>query len=1026
MYTEFVRKFSPINLGTITEFNPDGTQNTKNMTGDELLTWLGSEHFHKRTEGKKELKTPHSESLLDHLRMTAESCYEWAVNNDMCNPWKFYLTGFFHDLGKPGCTQVLWGKKLSMKGHGIVSGAIIENMMSDELLAAFSLTVEDLADISAAADYHMCGYHARFPMNGVHMDTFSLLNDEVKELLCALRIADSTSVIPYPAEAEKRAEGIQLAKDTQKTFEQSIMEPNQAPEYCKKYGLDHGVLVTVQGMSGAGKSTLAKQIKNKLTSIYDIKNIGIFSRDFYMVNASRMRMGLKPFETEDTISGEAYREAFEYYESNKKAWAAEINRKMREDISMKLYQGGVAIVDTMATMFPRAAVDVIPKDAAKALRIAIWCHRSGAFTEEETVDRHGVSIQSQLKINRKQDFTNPIGHGLEWHGLVSMTEDIEPDMKTVVRPHMSFSYGWKGVKGEYVDRMLYIIATSIIKHNDLVPRPPAIIDTIHMNLPQMIKVLYDRGGMEMVCEFFTKNYYTIKTAEYDGFTTVVIKYLDGINRIWKPRWAREARGRGYAITSSGEVLVLKESLIRGSEFLTEAHHAEGIEDTQDLESHRDSDILDYWQQKSMEQFNRAENVINDGYITGKVDGAQGNITFYPAGSTECDIMTTVVQKEKAFYLSTKEGLYVPSTSGCLFVPESMEWYVLTSFAGAIGWDLFEKSSRHTNWRNERFQTLLLDKITRPIMEASGGYDRQRTMTFEWVCANRTTFHTGKVHTELAVNYPTSGVYFLGLSEGGKYYPHYEFTAKEQMKDYPQPNWRKVSTAGEVFEIMGDMTAVLKQNMTEAEFGDKWFKGQQTTFHPEGWVFLDASNCDSRYGPTYGKIKHPDYYIFHKFEKYGETRVLAYPTTVDKYYPIVGRLRNFRENTPKYIGDFLDSMRDVLVEDVNVESDTYKGMKPKGRARFDSYIANPNPEDLDVICKMVVNNMGDTLKEHVIDKVCATFGLDKSEREDRIFGLAKSVMMTCQPWKNDSVEMGKKLMNENSPIVMELFKLVVYG
>ena len=45
------------------------------------------------------------------------------------------------------------------------------------------------------------------------------------------------------------------------------------------------------------------------------------------------------------------------------------------------------------------------------------------------------------------------------------------------------------------------------------------------------------------------------------------------------RWSREARGRAFAVLDSGDVVVLKETLVRGSEFLTAEHLLKGIEDS---------------------------------------------------------------------------------------------------------------------------------------------------------------------------------------------------------------------------------------------------------------------------------------------------------------------------------------------------------------------------------------------------------------------------------------------------------------
>lgn len=70
-------------------------------TGDDLLTWLQSEHFHRKEDPKsgKTLKTPHEESLYEHLMECARHTSQYATDHINGNPniWKFFLVGFLHD-----------------------------------------------------------------------------------------------------------------------------------------------------------------------------------------------------------------------------------------------------------------------------------------------------------------------------------------------------------------------------------------------------------------------------------------------------------------------------------------------------------------------------------------------------------------------------------------------------------------------------------------------------------------------------------------------------------------------------------------------------------------------------------------------------------------------------------------------------------------------------------------------------------------------------------------------------------------
>jgi len=74
---EFINKLSKVNLG-----RPAVDQDP--ITGEDILEFLGSEHFHeKKINAKKTLNTPHSEDLLTHLLENEQrgSCSERRVRD---------------------------------------------------------------------------------------------------------------------------------------------------------------------------------------------------------------------------------------------------------------------------------------------------------------------------------------------------------------------------------------------------------------------------------------------------------------------------------------------------------------------------------------------------------------------------------------------------------------------------------------------------------------------------------------------------------------------------------------------------------------------------------------------------------------------------------------------------------------------------------------------------------------------------------------------------------------------------------
>ena len=338
-----------------------------------------------------------------------------------------------------------------------------------------------------------------------------------------------------------------------------------------------------------------------------------------------------------------------------------------------------------------------------------------------------------------------------------------------------------------------------------------------MSLLDLMRHLYStRGELRLLKEFFEFNHYNIKVEEFEDATlryVIMIKYIDRVNQLWKPRWAREARGRGYAISWAGDVYEIKSSLNRGAELLTKAHLEEGVDDTQDIHDWK-FDILDMHQQTIVKMFNTKDDVpIEDAYITQKVDGSLLVVTYYPVDTPEHDLMSKYVDLTGCYHVKTILGLYIPSTSGNVFMSDAMKSYFVTATAAFCGVEI-PRSSSDAVWEDikESF-TQKIDPLVGHFAHITGRYrktpineheimnrdaNQQCSLLFEMVCKDRMT-HDKKVHPEHAISYPSSGLYFLGTYKPTgpwAYIPHYQ-----QDVDIQQPTWRKVTSTGETIQIM---------------------------------------------------------------------------------------------------------------------------------------------------------------------------------------------------------------------------------
>lgn len=974
----------------------------KLKTGNDLLEWIQSEHFHKKVVNGKTLTTPHNESLYEHLMECAIQCGLYAAKKNYPNQWKFFLTGFLHDIGKPGCT-VPRGNHLCMKGHGIVGSAIVENITSEELLDTFNLTKSDISDIATAINYHMCGYHARFPREAgsLNMDSFSLLTPEVKDLICALRIGDTLAIqSSIHDEAEK-----EMVLSTQEDFKNIVTNTVTHSDFMIRHGTTKGVLIMMQGNSGQGKSTMARKLKEHLQDFG--AKVVIFSRDNYMVNISRKYMK-KPSIDPSEITGAIYREALDYYVANKKQWANEINSKLRKDIKYNLLMGNIVIVDTLSTMYMHFC-DIIPEIAQESLRIAVWLHRSNEFTEDETMNRIGCTVEEQIKINkeRPQDFTNPIGGNLFWENLVSVTERSEINPKEYKKPHFQMVCGWSGLMDSQLMHLMELVLGNY-KAQSVIARPPCIEETVDMTLVQFISHLYKRGGIKLVKEMFEHTHFTIKIEEFNDVQLkyiVVVKYIDGINQLWKPRWAREARGRGYAINCSSEVYEIKNSLIRGAELLTKAHLEEGVVDTQDVQDNGKIDTLDTHQQTIMKTFNQKENIpLEDAYVTQKVDGSLLVVSFYPINTPEHDLMRTYTKIRGIYHVITDEGMYIPATSGNVYMSEPMKDYFVTAVAAFCDLPISETSNDKIwdsikNTFAQKIKTLTSDKVV--------------SLIFEMVCKNRTT-HENKIHTELAIAYPFSDLFFLGTCNGVDYIPHYK-----QDVDISQPAWCKVSNTSDTIQIMKDIEKTIKEQMTVSELNSKWFNGTKTDIiHPEGLIYLDHHVCDSPTSPTYSKLKLPIYYLCHNFSKYSLTELLKFPSSTDVHFPILGKLRWYSENISETIIEHANKLNELVEEELSLQSVSYQNAPVKAKKRFEIYAQNGIDSDKEILCKMITNSIDKVRKQQIIDMTRSSLKISNNTKDEEVIKISKDILMQLLPWKQrDEIKIADALMNRIYKAVM---------
>jgi len=1028
--TMFLAKLSQISFGA-------PALDQAPIKGHEILDFLKSEHFHEKCVSKngsgntKTLVTPHKESLLDHLLRAGEMCKQYADRNGLFQdrPWLPMNIGFWHDIGKPGCTTHL-SKYLSMKFHGVIGGALIENLCTEEFQAEFELSSEDVALISLTADVHMCSY---FPEQGgdkgdLHMDTMRLLPTEVRQALCCLRLGDQLGMEHRDLNEDAMADLKTTLLASQERYVENIMDSISPDHYAGTHCLTHGCLIQVNGISGAGKSTIAEKIQSSLGPLLHSSSPHILTRDTYIQSVTREKMLARGLINDKETVG--YKECYAYYETQKSSLAPEVNRRMNRYMSELLSARHVVITDTMATMWPSR--DTITSAVAeKAFRISLWIHSN----QERPAFHHDLDVWQQKEINAKFKPTqwNPIASNLQWRDLTSCLEhkkgETDKQSTGVLKPHIAISLGRNGIKLGALQDLLHQISLMDDYWTSL-GRSPLLKQTVGLDLENIVRQLY-KVGRETMLEFFKTHYYKVKVSTIkegrDELDLVTIKYEEGRNHLWQEPWMRQARGRTLAVLHSSEsidIVTVKGQHDRCPELLTSAHAHEGILETQDLQNPA-SDLLHLPQsiRDLSLDMNKSGKYNSPIVLSEKIDGCTGIISFLRKAETPRWVgerITSIVGRNVDTWkvdwtLPTGEYTVVISSSGVFGLGRDMKSYFLTSLIQHLG----ETARFHNDpllvtgreedldmfWTNHgrRLFSIWLGEYVRtlsclPCFEYLTGHTSWFCMT-ELVCRDRRTY-AGNTFTCLATAYQTGGIYVLGEAAGSFYLPALSSRASSMIWT---PQSKTVASGMDLASVLGDLN-------------DKVMAGVQWV-HNEGYVANVIELRETTRGSTLsvsyaaGKVKTPHFYKLHKWEKYGLPYLMATPSTMDYMYPIVGKMKRMMNGMDDAVQIAAVDLLKRFLFIATDEELMWEGnglmhtLHDKARARLTEFLKGErDPTAVGKLIKMVANMMTDCMMEESIDvsrRLLASLGstdVGALSRDD-LCNLGKKILMTLEPWNS---------------------------
>ena len=1007
---EIFQKLLTISINPQLEIK-DGVQTLKtNLKFDSVFEFIKSKHWHCNESNTK--KSHHSESLYDHSINTGKAAFYNAeslgLSEDECI--KMYITGLFHDIGKPG-TYTEGTTFIGFKGHGPVGASVLISLWSNELEKELKISKNDWDDICTCTSVHMCGYFLT-QSTEYHKFYFSILSPKVKKMLSILRTADQISLVPHEANVISIQEIEDKLKESQNSFNQSIkindnIDDNDIINFLNKNKLDKGLIFYINGSSASGKTTYALNFIKKLI-LFGVKEsqIGNISRDLYIVNHYLKMQSLNKI-TDKEITPEIYKKAYSHYESNKKENFKIINLEISNDISKIIVNGGIVVIHSLITMFP-SINSIIPDIAINTPKFSIWINRNELICSADADERLGLSIQEQINLHGDRDMFNPLSSkNLNWYNLISICEFSDNEIGKHLdksRSHLTLSTGW--YNNDYnINYLLENVIIKIYNYNQSISRIPSLEEVHDMN---DIKLLEYLGSIDKIKEFFNLHHYKVNIIN----NIIGIKYIDGINKIWKPLWARKMRGKYYYVNpTTSKVIVIKDSLIRGMEILPKKYEKYGITTTQDTSNTDDNSNFDSIQQELISLFKGDNLLTRETFITLKVDGSLIVVNIYPVKSEQYTILNSIIEtnaddftKTLAIYCKeNKLPLITISTNGTLFIGNLMQDYFLTSIQNLVSFEVKSLS----DW------IIIIPTFTKIFMEYYKNLTRLLknnnpvSICFESICKNRTTF-LGNVHNELAVNYDNNNLILLGLCNNDKYYPHF----KLPRIIFTQPWYMSITTTTQVFTILDMMHQIVCGTIDKDDLfkmGSVIDSLMSTDLHVEGLIllsYLENGLID------YEKIKTKEYYICHNIKKDNMTTIFNYHKNYDNYYPILKKIRNFTENLESSLIRIIDISYNKLVEEINKSSSFYMNLNSDAQKCIDNVINNidKNTNSGSIMSikdaygtgiKIFLNNKNslDNLNELFIPIIEDIYSNRVGIINDFVT-LLKNILMIVKPWIND--------------------------
>jgi hypothetical protein len=1018
----FTRIFMSLNRLLITPFQTrtihKGIETMIETTfKDIFLGHIKSQNWHNCTIKNIDYKCEfHQESLFAHLILSSISAvwYLLALNPDVSIEYGSFIaaTALLHDIGKPSVMSTgiitigtMTKRVTKFPAHGLIGGIILQKAYSP----TFGFTYDEWDTLCRCVSIHMCGYHCTDETSPITQSKWlrlSLETESVKKALTYLSVGDKIGNI--------RAD--ELAKDeeffaSREKFVQSLNTeiPDQSKIFSK-LGTS-GLIIVIAGGSAAGKSTLAGQLMSYFTE-NDIGSTYV-SRDSIMLELVCPILGLE-------VSQSAYSACYDYSKANE--MGKEIDEQVKQRISNAVAFGEVCIIDTVACLYRKVFNSYFSDDVLNCEILQIVVDRNVPHNQHDA-DRLGLTLEKQISLSGDCSLMNPLSKlGIsDISGLASAMEswNIKRDFSNRPQCTLTSSIVWND---SYTFGLAHVY--QLLSHliHGLKKGIHASVNTSNMDVVEYVNYIYGlaestdfKVNYDALKRRFAVQHFVVSSPSYLQGTELdgrifSIKYRDGINRLWRPTWARQCRGVCFYVQDDLVCVPIKYQLQRGAELMTGMLVSAKIASTQDIADAKKIACLSDSQQRTCKILLAGENdgLIN-AHLTEKVDGSLLTVTFY--FGEQAKLMTELINKYgDDFSKMILKGFMnlgfvaVVSTQGTLTIGNDMQDYFVTSIYDShypVSRDTIITESPTEFFKKNCgfwFSEMIAVLNQLPFMDDC----KNISLCWETVCAGRLTLWAN-LHQELAISYNKSMYLFLGASWCGNTWlmnvPH----TMLNLTDVSEPRFWITENAKQVDDLMRGLEDVVYGRLSSLAFISRFTPSNKTfdpllPLHPEGYV------CYTKEGEyrdlplvDYNKLKLSAYYIGHKFHDNSIKELYELSKTASHIFPMA-----------KAVGDFYSGFSKFLeiARKLNVGILPYSGLL-EGKAAKSFPTASKETQ-----YKMIINASIPTFDSWLKELVCEYFPAVETTDvlTDNIKSGLKRMAMDLKPWLNYEFEIPSDFTN----------------